>query len=317
MNDPLYNHPAWREGGTGEPVNVDHVISEIVKSNYTSKSHDPTPVTEAESTEEERKDALKPDDFGQVGAKVDTSEHLLEPMNRESRTTDHEEVNLMSGDVDTVVKQLNDTESTKQKAVVQTSADDEKVKLLEEDSEHKGQDHLDSNIETVEQIQERFVDKFDSKEHLPPAEVGTEKETSSCDPDCTECRTVHPDPTPSELMMYLHALSYKVWLWYLDLEKRYMYMYLDSHHLVLQFSTPFHSVYRVKGGSIARLCLSGLYQTGMKSDWIVSMKFSEITILLHCIQCHRIGCEQIMCSPSLSSVSLQTDTVVGSSGRFF
>ena len=212
MNDPLYNHPAWREGGTEEPVNVDHVISEIVKSNYSSKSHDPTPVTEAESTEEERKDALKPGDFRQVEAKVDTSEHLLEPMDRESRTTDHKEVNP-SGGVDTVVKQLNVTESTKQKAVVQTSAVDKHVKkmeLLEEDCELKDQDHLDSNTETVEQTQGTFVDKIDSKERLPSAEVGTEKETSSYDPDCTECRTVHLDPTPSELMMYLHALSYKV-----------------------------------------------------------------------------------------------------------
>ena len=33
MNDPFYNHPAWKEGGAGEPVSVDHVISEIVKSN--------------------------------------------------------------------------------------------------------------------------------------------------------------------------------------------------------------------------------------------------------------------------------------------
>ncbi len=30
------------------------------------------------------------------------------------------------------------------------------------------------------------------------------------DPDCTECRLVRPDPTHQELVMYLHALSYKV-----------------------------------------------------------------------------------------------------------
>ena len=34
MNDPLYNHPAWKEDRAGEPVNMDHVISEIVKSNF-------------------------------------------------------------------------------------------------------------------------------------------------------------------------------------------------------------------------------------------------------------------------------------------
>ena len=30
------------------------------------------------------------------------------------------------------------------------------------------------------------------------------------DPDCTECRMVRADPTPRELFMFLHALSYKV-----------------------------------------------------------------------------------------------------------
>ena len=30
------------------------------------------------------------------------------------------------------------------------------------------------------------------------------------DPDCTECRMVRADPTPRELFLFLHALSYKV-----------------------------------------------------------------------------------------------------------
>ena len=221
MNDPLYNHPAWKEGGMGEPVNMDHVISEIVKSNYTTKSHDLTPATETESTEEELKDTLKSDDFRQLKAEVDTSEHFLEPMNRESRTTDHKEDINLGGDV--VVKKdetLNVIESTsisrtspKAQKVVQAFAVDERVhkkELLEEDSESKGQECLGSNIETVLQTQENLADKMDSREHLPTVEVGKVEEASSFDPDCTECKTVHPDPTPSELMMYLHALSYKV-----------------------------------------------------------------------------------------------------------
>ena len=35
-------------------------------------------------------------------------------------------------------------------------------------------------------------------------------EGNVCDPDCTECSLVHPDPTPDQLMMYLHALRYTV-----------------------------------------------------------------------------------------------------------
>lgn len=33
---------------------------------------------------------------------------------------------------------------------------------------------------------------------------------SVSDPDCTECGLVHPDPTPEQLIMYLHALRYTV-----------------------------------------------------------------------------------------------------------
>ena len=52
-----------------------------------------------------------------------------------------------------------------------------------------------SNKEAGEQPQEKLVDKVDSKE---AAEVdGKEKESSSYDPECTEYRTVYPDPTPS------------------------------------------------------------------------------------------------------------------------
>lgn len=35
------------------------------------------------------------------------------------------------------------------------------------------------------------------------------------DPDCTECSLTHPDPTPDQLIMYLHALRYTVSLAYM------------------------------------------------------------------------------------------------------
>ena len=51
---------------------------------YTTKSHDPTPATDMEIIiEEEQRDTLKCDNFGE--AKVDTSEHLLELMSKESK----------------------------------------------------------------------------------------------------------------------------------------------------------------------------------------------------------------------------------------
>ena len=38
----------------------------------------------------------------------------------------------------------------------------------------------------------------------------TTAQLSEVDPDCTDCGVVRPDPTTRELVMYLHALSYKV-----------------------------------------------------------------------------------------------------------
>ena len=70
---------------------------------------------------------------------------------------------------------------------------------------------MDCNIETSQQTQENLVDKLDLREHLNIVEAEKKSDVTSYDPDCTECRTVHPDATPSELMMYLHALSYKVY----------------------------------------------------------------------------------------------------------
>ena len=81
MNDPLYNHPAWKEDRAGEPVNMDHVISEIVKSNYIlpsqwSHMHDPASAIEDESTEGELKPSLnlRFGDF-ELRMKMATSEH--------------------------------------------------------------------------------------------------------------------------------------------------------------------------------------------------------------------------------------------------
>ena len=72
-----------------------------------------------------------------------------------------------------------------------------------------GEDCLDSNVEMIKKTQEKVINKLDLREPLPVVKV--EKESaSSYDRDCTECKTVHPDPTPSELMIYLHAPSYKV-----------------------------------------------------------------------------------------------------------
>ena len=224
MNDPLYNHPVWKEGRAGEPVNVDHVISEIVKSNYTATPLDPAPMTENESIEGEPKDSLKPDDFEQLETKVALSEHLSAYVNQESRTSAHDAGVTPSGQVVAKKDQILDiSEGTNtlrtlceaqnfkevQTPVVGEGVD--KTEISERDTEIGREKYLDSNIKKVKHTQEKTIDKMDMKERLPAVEVVKEsKEAAFYDLDCTECRTVHPDPTPSELMMYLHALSYKV-----------------------------------------------------------------------------------------------------------
>ena len=67
---------------------------------------------------------------------------------------------------------------------------DEKEKLPE-----KGEEEREDTIEKTE-----FEDGLTS----------SGSDGSVPDPDCTECGLVHPDPTPDQLMMYLHALRYAV-----------------------------------------------------------------------------------------------------------
>lgn len=215
MNDPLYNHPAWKVGRAGDSVDVDHVISEIVKSNYASKSHDQAIATESE---DEIKNSPLPSKCliqPEIDNPAATKCSLETAVDRENwpRTNDGEENSVY--DEKTVAPRHTQAGgheirlySPKSKVVnemdvqVKEKEDEEKDPSFKRDKDpddcseeeisqsHKGEKKLDM-----------LIDYLDN---------GTDCEVMSCDPDCTECRTVHPDPTPLELMMFLHALSYKV-----------------------------------------------------------------------------------------------------------
>lgn len=45
----------------------------------------------------------------------------------------------------------------------------------------------------------------------PSAHEISDKPACNPDPDCTECRIIRDDPLPTDLVMYLHASSYKVY----------------------------------------------------------------------------------------------------------
>ena len=109
---------------------------------YTTKSHDPTPATDMENIEEEQRYIpLKCDNSGK--AKADTSERLLEPMSKESKTTDHREDINLSGDVvsqkDQIINIIKSADILRisQKAVQALTVDEQvnPMELLEEDCE--------------------------------------------------------------------------------------------------------------------------------------------------------------------------------------
>ena len=191
MNDPLYGHPAWKVGRASDSANVDHVISEIVKSNYTIKSHDQ--MVEMRDVDKSQQDSTdKPVGTGSSDEVVDGTKSIVceKPERVKVQTVGEEHCsNLLA-------------EAGGQAAV-----------------ESKGQSTDEAATEVSESVREKEL-RDDSSSELSGRSQGRQLNasnlpvdsdvSSSCDPDCTECRTVHPDPTPSELMMYLHALSYKV-----------------------------------------------------------------------------------------------------------
>ena len=104
---------------------------------------------------------------------MDTSERLLEPMSKESKTTDHREDINLSGDVvnrkDQIINIVKSAR-TSQKAVQALTIDEQVnlMELLEEDCEPIEQECSVSNKEVGEQPQEKLVDKVEGlTRHTP------------------------------------------------------------------------------------------------------------------------------------------------------
>ena len=221
MNDPLYNHPAWKVGGAGgacDSVDVDRVISEIVKSNYTSKSGDQALAKDDIIGESEAKDhPPSPKASTQSEMSKAITESLSEKANNDSRTTKCKGDSASEETVPEVDEASNSEKpllTTLPKAKSPVHVSEPGVQVGETANERVREVHEekclgDGTENKTEQSQERVVEESDLQEQCTETAAGS-SECVSYDPDCTECKTVHPDPTPSELMMYLHALSYKV-----------------------------------------------------------------------------------------------------------
>ena len=81
-----------------------------------------------------------------------------------------------------------------------------KQQNLEEVSTSRG----DVAIRELASTKQENLKEVCSEETGEAASVSLLEEATHIDPDCTECGTARSDPLPSELVMYLHALSYKV-----------------------------------------------------------------------------------------------------------
>ena len=189
MNDPLYNHPAWKVSGSSDSVDIDHVIGEIVKSNYITKSHDMSVPKVNESVETKVKNSPP-------SPETSVAETLSEKLECTSRTpTSANETETAAGHV------CQKLETSEKESDTQTCSEEMKYDLKREGKEYEGDDS----------IVDRHTQKDGFKsQNIDSVTIMCDSNESTTDPDCTECRTVHPDPTPPELMMFLHALSYKV-----------------------------------------------------------------------------------------------------------
>ena len=220
MNDPLYNHPAWRMDEAGDSVDMSHVISEIVKSNYASESFDQASAKDSESDRLMLTSSLVCGAQSEANAENRTlSEEAVDQVDQ-SRTIDSGDDIIcdMTSENNVVQREtlirsdeapgLGLPPSPKSKVVsdlnvqVREKADKDKDHSCEIDV--KVDDSLEKVCQSREGVREKVEPAIDNLDKISSSECTTR------DPDCTECRTAHRDPTRSELMMFLHAVSYKV-----------------------------------------------------------------------------------------------------------
>ncbi len=179
VNDPIYNHPAWRQPpdslGTGT-TNIERIISEIVRTNYSSEAPERATQTEISSAED------TVESHSVQKCKVSVTDLEISHDGQITRFS-HNQQGSASG---ASLNSARDAEGSPNKSVAVDGGRD--------------------NEATEEQT--------DTEASVAPtstcAAVGSTQTDSSEDADCSECHMFRPDPSPSDLLMYLHALSYKV-----------------------------------------------------------------------------------------------------------
>lgn len=173
MNDPLYNHPVWQNQTIREEEEEEEERG-----------------TRREGEEEERysQRTIKPEDMENIVSKIIKSKFAVSascgPEGGSSDSAATSVVEEKGGRRGEEVGEVGDEEGAeREEKVVDTSMIQEKDACMSVMSN-------DVNVCTSS-----------------PSLIGL---PTVLDPDCTECRSPCDDPLPTDLVMYLHAITYKV-----------------------------------------------------------------------------------------------------------
>lgn len=197
LNDPLYSHPAWKRYGnrtnkgagqgadqkTSPLPNFEEIAAEISQSRFA----DPAPRTLTGCVEERSRAGGEEEGEG-----------------KEERE---------EGGVSGADKRRGEDEDT----MGEVTSGGEREESLSHESK-TGESTVASDGGQAEPETRQSEEHQESKPQdtatslAPPTTTPSPSPSADAwyDPDCTECKRTRPTPTPDDMFMYLHALSYKV-----------------------------------------------------------------------------------------------------------
>lgn len=183
------------------------VISKIVESNYNSEeavtttAEEPSdtslPVSTLGGSEVERVERSQPEELA-------VEECVREGMVSGGGVVMGEEGRVEEDEVRGIVRKTESSQghTPQMSSEGNTESNEEKQKVV------KREEHVCEDQRQVEPNQTASPDAVPFR--TPCDDIIVCDNESVRDPDCTECSLVHPDPTPDQLIMYLHALRYTV-----------------------------------------------------------------------------------------------------------
>ena len=224
VNDPIYNHPAWKQtppdSSVGDQSNIERVISEIVRTNYSSELEGIArkPLTGTASAKDS--DTLATHDV----------EEAIDSSHRQHQATSTITEQKPRSDTETCTEDLASSDTLTTHDARQTFPGLCTCEPAEQVSDsHCITSSTANSVTSSEQAQTVLPfsespvtvsstddddgvseERFEQSASLASCVENIESEDMTVDPDCSECKLDRPDPSPSDLLIFLHALSYKV-----------------------------------------------------------------------------------------------------------